>query len=196
MLPSLARARITPVRPEALVLALRRATVALCAVSVLLFIVMNVLEFFYFQRLSGGLPSLDIRISGFTTEDAVGWLTALGEPGREAVLVWQYSSFDLFFPALFGLALAGLFLHASSRPQLFAPLSRLAQLSLSIAVALPYVVADYAQNFLIARMLSDPSSATVWMTSVASRLVIAKCLLAIAAMLIVAAVFLRRRGRA
>ena len=100
-----ARARTIPVRLEALIPGLRRGAVTLCAVSAMLFIVMVVLEFFYFQRLSGGLASLGIRLTGFSSDDAVAWLTALGEPGREAVLVWQYSSFDLFFPAVFGLTL-------------------------------------------------------------------------------------------
>jgi len=183
------------VRPEALVQGLRRATVALCTVSVALFLVMIVLEFFYFQRLSGGLASLDIRLLGFSSDDAVAWLTALGEPGREAVLVWQYSSFDLFFPAVFGLALIGIFLHAASRSAALSQRSKRIQLAAGVLVVLPYVVADYAQNMLIARMLSDPSAASVWLTSLTSELVTAKFLLALAAMAVIAAVFLRRHAR-
>jgi hypothetical protein len=174
---------------------LRRATVALCVVSAVLFLAMIVLEFFCFQRLSGGLASLDIRLLGFSSDDAVAWLTALGEPGREAVLVWQYSSFDLFFPAIFGLALLGLFLHAASRSAMFSLRSKRTQLATGILIVLPYVVADYAQNILIARMLSDPSAASIWLTSLASEFVMAKFLLALAAMAAVAAVFLRGRSR-
>ena len=155
---------------------------ALCVASAALFLVMIVLEFFYFQRLSGGLPSLDIRLMGFSSDDAVAWLTALGEPGREALLVWQYSSFDLFFPAVFGLALGGLFLHAASRSTLLASRSKRVHLVFGILVVLPYVVANYAQSILIARMLSDPSVASVWMTSLASKLVMAKFMLGVAAM--------------
>jgi hypothetical protein len=174
---------------------LRRGTVALCVVSAALFLVMIVLEFFYFQRLSGGLFSLDIRLMGFSSDDAVAWLTALGEPGREAVLVWQYSSFDLFFPAVFGLALVGLFLHAASRSALLASRSKRAHLAAGVLVVLPYVVANYAQNILIARMLSDPSAASIWLTSLASKLVMAKFLLAVAAIAVVASISLRRGGR-
>jgi hypothetical protein len=183
------------VRPEALIPGLRRATVALCAVSAALFLVMNVLEFFYFRRLSGGLASLDIRLMGFSSDDAVAWLTALGEPGREAVLVWQYSSFDLFFPAVFGLALVGIFLHVASRSTAPSLRSKRTQLATGVVIVLPYVLADYAQNILIARMLSDPSAASIWLTSLASDLVTAKFLLALAALAVIAVVFLRGRAR-
>ena len=167
----------------------------LCAVSAMLFVVMVALEFFYFQRLSGGLASLDIRLTGFSSDDAVAWLTALGEPGREAVLVWQYSSFDLFFPAVFGLALLGVFLNVASRSSAPALRSRRAQLAAGLLIVLPYVVANYAQNVYIVRMLSDPSAASVWLTSVASILVTAKFVLALAAMAVIVAVFRRRQGR-
>jgi hypothetical protein len=182
------------VRPEAVVQWLRRTTAVLCTASAALFVMMNLLEFLYFRRLSGGLSSLDPRIMGFTTDEAVAWLAALGEPGREAVLVWHYSSFDLFFPVLFGLSLAGLFLHGAARSGIFSGVSKRAQLAYAVAVPLPFVIVDYAQNLLVARMLTDPSAATVWLVSLASRLVTAKFLLAVAALLIVAAVFLRRRA--
>lgn len=190
-----ARARTIPVRPEIVVSGLRRATVALCAASVALFLVMILLELFYFQRLSGGLASLDMRVTGFSGDDAVAWLTALGEPGREALLVWQYSSFDLFFPGVFGLALVGVFLNAASRSAALSPRSKRSQLMIGLLIVLPYVVADYAQNSLIVRMLSDPSAASVSLTSLASRLVVAKFLLALAAMAAVATVVLHGRVR-
>ena len=192
-LRSLARARIIRVRPEALVPGLRRSTVALCTASVMLFVVMNVLEFFYFRRLSGGLSSLDIRLLGFSSDDAVAWLTALGEPGREAVLVWQYSSFDLFFPAVFGLALVGIFLHVASRSPVLSQRSKRTQLAAGILVVLPYVIANYAQNLFIVQMLSDPSAASIWLTSATSVLVMAKFFLALAAL--AAIVFVSLRGR-
>jgi hypothetical protein len=156
---------------------------------------MAVLEFFYFQRLSGGLASLDIRLTGFSSDDAVAWLTALGEPGREAVLVWQYSSFDLLFPAIFGLALLGLFLNASSRSASMAARSKRAHLAAGVLTVLPYVLVNYAQNVFIAQMLSDPSAASIRLTSATSVLVVAKFVLALAAMAGVAFVFLRGRPR-
>jgi hypothetical protein len=167
----------------------------LCAVSAMLFVVMVALEFFYFQRLSGGLASLDIRLTGFSSDDAVAWLTALGEPGREAVLVWQYSSFDLFFPAIFGLALLGLFLNAASRSAIPVLRSKRAQIIAGILIVVPYVLANYAQNVFIVRMLSDPSAASIWLTSVASILVMAKFVLALAAMAVIAVVFRQSRDR-
>lgn len=190
-----ARARTIPVRLEGLIPGLRRATVALCVASAALFLVMIVLEFFYFQRLSGGLASLGICLTGFSSDDAVAWLTALGEPGREAVLVWQYSSFDLFFPAIFGLALLGLFLNAASRSAIPVLRSKRTQIMVGILIVVPYVLANYAQNVFIVRMLSDPSAASIWLTSVASILVMAKFVLALAAMAVIAVVLQQSRDR-
>jgi hypothetical protein len=182
------------VRLEGLIPGLRRATVALCVASAALFLVMIVLDF-YFQRLSGGLASLGICLTGFSSDDAVAWLTALGEPGREAVLVWQYSSFDLFFPAIFGLALLGLFLNAASRSAIPVLRSKRTQIMVGILIVVPYVLANYAQNVFIVRMLSDPSAASIWLTSVASILVMAKFVLALAAMAVIAVVFQQSRDR-
>jgi hypothetical protein len=170
--------------------------VPLCAASLILFLVMNALEFFYFRRLSGGLPSLDMRVRGFAAEDATAWLSALGAAGREAILVWQYSSFDLVFPALFGLTLAGLALTAGARWPFFRRLSDRGQVGLALLLALPCVLAGYAQNLLIVRMLSNPATATIGMVSVASALVTAKFLLALLAMIAVAILFLGRRAHA
>lgn len=161
--------------------------------AILLFLVMAALELLYFQRLSGGLATLGVRPLGFTTEQAVAWFTALGEPGREAVLVWKCSSFGLVFPAVFALALAALLLHAAARGTLPARLSRRGQLFAALVLVLPYGVASYAQNFIVAHMLSDPSSASVWMVSLASRLVIAKHLFAVVPLGLAA---LLRYGRA
>jgi len=183
------------VRLEAVISGLRKGAVALCAVSAALFLVMIVLEFFYFQRLSGGLASLGIRLTGFSSDDAVAWLTALGEPGREAVLVWQYSSFDLFFPAVFGLALLGIFLNVASRSPAPVLRSKRVQCAAGALIVMPYVLANYAQNVFIVRMLSDPSAASIWLTSATSTLVMAKFVLAVAAMAVIALVFLRGRGR-
>lgn len=192
--PSHAKARITPARFEALATGLRQATVALCATSVILFAVMIALEYAYYQRLSGGLPSLDIRLTGFSPEEAVAWLTALGDRGRETLLVWQYSCLDLIFPAIFGLALAGLVLHAGRRWSYFAERSEGMQLAFALLVALPYVAANYAQNVFLIRMLADPSAASIRMVSITAELVELKVVLAVAAMLVVAALFMLRGG--
>jgi len=66
---------------------------------------MTVMEFFYFRQLSGGLPSLDMRYFGFTPDEGMAWLTALGRRGGEIILVWHYLTFDLLFPALLSLTL-------------------------------------------------------------------------------------------
>jgi hypothetical protein len=64
-----------------------------------------------------------------------------------------------------------------------------------ILIVVPYVLANYAQNVFIVRMLSDPSAASIWLTSVASILVMAKFVLALAAMAVIAVVFQQSRDR-
>ena len=98
----------------ATILRLSRHAGALCFLSAMVFIAMTVLEFFYFRQLSGGLPSLDMRIFGFTPDEGMAWLTALGRRGGEIILVWHYLTFDLLFPALLSVTLVSLIL-ASGR---------------------------------------------------------------------------------
>ena len=90
----------------------RRRTL-FCSAAV--FIAMTALEFFYFRQLSGGLPSLDMRFAGFTPDEGMAWLTALGRRGGEIILVWHYLTFDLLFPALLSLTLVSLILATGRR---------------------------------------------------------------------------------
>jgi len=88
-----------------MILRLSRHAGALCVVSAAVFIVMTAMEFFYFRSLSGGLSSLDLRFAGFTPDEGMAWLTALGRRGSEIILVWHYLTFDLLFPALLSLTM-------------------------------------------------------------------------------------------
>ncbi|TIN81798.1 MAG: hypothetical protein E5Y29_11530, partial [Mesorhizobium sp.] len=80
---------------------------------------LTALEFFYFRQLSGGLPSLDMRILGFTPDEGMAWLTALGRRGGEIILVWHYLTFDLLFPALLSVTLVSLILATGRRLKAF-----------------------------------------------------------------------------
>ena len=166
-----------------------RETGFLCFLASVEFVLMTLMEQFYFERLSGGLPSLDVRVLGFSREEGMEWLTALGPGGSETILVWHYLTFDLVFPALLSAALASLILRFGNRLPRFAALSDTGKLALLGAAVLPCMLTDYAQNIAVARLLSDPLNADPFSLSLASGLIVTKFAL-FAIPLLVIAVFL------
>ncbi|TGT21671.1 hypothetical protein EN815_34880, partial [Mesorhizobium sp. M4B.F.Ca.ET.172.01.1.1] len=118
-----------------------RHAAALSIASIALFLVMTALEFFYFQRLSGGLFSLDMRIAGFSPDEGMAWLTALGRRGGEIIIVWHYLTFDLLFPALLSLTLVSLILAFGRRLSTFRAMPTQAQALFALVLVLPYTVA-------------------------------------------------------
>ncbi|AZO47518.1 MAG: hypothetical protein EOS58_24035 [Mesorhizobium sp.] len=155
-------------------LRLSRHTAALSFVTLAVFVAMTLLEFFYFRRLSGGLPSLDMRLAGFTPDEGMAWLTALGRRGGEIILVWHYLTFDLLFPALLSLTLLSLLLVTGRRLAKFRTMAAPAQSLLALVLVLPYTLADYAQNLAVARLLSDFQSANPDSLAFASALTVTK----------------------
>jgi hypothetical protein len=170
------------------VLRLSRHAAALSIASVMVFLAMTTLEFFYFRQLSGGLPSLDMRVAGFTPDEGMAWLTALGRRGGEIIIVWHYLTFDLLFPALLSLTLVSLILSFGRRLVAFRAMPAQAQALSALLLVLPYTFADYAQNFAVARLLSDFQSANPDSLSFASSLTVTKFVL-LAIPLLVIAVF-------
>ncbi|MDX8496225.1 hypothetical protein RFN29_32370 [Mesorhizobium sp. VK22B] len=156
------------------VLRLSRHAAALSIASATVFIAMTALEFFYFRRLSGGLPSLDMRVTGFTPDEGMAWLTALGRRGGEIIIVWHYLTFDLLFPALLSLTLLSLILAFSRRLSNFRAMPAQLRALSALVLVLPYTLADYAQNFAIARLLSDFQLANPDSLSFASSLTVTK----------------------
>ena len=178
----------------AIVLRLSRHAGALCVASMAVFIAMTLLEFFYFRQLSGGLPSLDVRFGGFTPDEGMAWLTALGRRGSEIILVWHYLTFDLLFPALLSLTMVSLILATGRRLKPFRALPVQVQSLLALVVVLPYTCADYAQNIAVARLLSDALSANPDSLSFASSLIVIKfALLAIPVAVIAAFIVVSQR---
>ncbi|TPK74707.1 hypothetical protein FJ930_06760 [Mesorhizobium sp. B2-4-15] len=178
-----AKARTIPAEPDSdgfgrslteAVLRLSRHAAALCFLSAAVFIVMTVLEFFYFRQLSGGLPSLDMRYFGFTPDEGMAWLTTLGRRGGEIILVWHYLTFDLLFPALLSLTLVSLILATGRRLKNFRVLSGQVQSIFALVLVLPYTIADYAQNVAVARLLSDFLYANPDSLAFASALIVTK----------------------
>jgi hypothetical protein len=178
-----AKARTIPAEPEqyglgrsltTTILRLSRHAAAFCFLSVAVFIAMTGLEFFYFRQLSGGLPSLDMRFFGFTPDEGMAWLTALGRRGSEIILVWHYLTFDLLFPALLSLTLVSLILATGRRLKNFRVLPGQVQSIFALVLVLPYTIADYAQNIAVARFLSDFLYANPDSLSFASALIVTK----------------------
>ncbi|WP_156464952.1 hypothetical protein [Mesorhizobium sp. Root552] len=160
---------------------------ALLLSSAAVFAAMTALEFLYFQRLSGGLLSLDIRAFGFTPDEGMAWLTALGRGGSETIIVWHYLTFDLLFPALFSLTMISLMMATGRRLPGFASLSPNGQALVSMGLVFPYTLADYAQNFAVARLLSDFLSANPDSLALASALIVAKFALGAIPIIVIAA---------
>lgn len=151
-----------------------RHPLLLCVATAFLWLMMMAIELFWFRFLSGGLAQLDYRPFGFSTDDVSDWLTALGPAGAQAMLVWHYLTFDLVFPALFGLTLASLTLSATKRiPRLSRHPHRVRAVGCVLWV-LPYVVVDYLQNLVVAAMLTNPTGLDHTIVEFASGLNIAK----------------------
>ncbi|WP_165778612.1 hypothetical protein [Mesorhizobium wenxiniae] len=165
-------------------LRLSRHAAALCFACAAVFVPMIL----YFRQLSGGLPSLDLRWTGFTPDEGMAWLTALGRRGSEIILVWHYLTFDLPFPALLSLTLVSLILATGRRLKSFRALPAQLQSLFALVLVLPYTLADYAQNIAVARLLSDFLSANPDSLSFASALIVTKFAL-LAIPVIVIAVF-------
>lgn len=158
---------------------------------------MTAMEFLYFRQLSGGLPSLDMRFTGFAPDEGMAWLTALGRRGSEIILVWHYLTFDLLFPALLSLTLVSLILATGRRLKNFRAQSAQLQSLFALVLVLPYTLADYAQNIAVARLLSDFQSANPDSLSFASALIVTKfALLAIPVIVIVVFHLTGQRRRA
>jgi len=193
-----AKARTIPAEPDrpepytywrglpVTILRLARHAAALCFVSVAVFIAMTGLEFLYFRQLSGGLPSLDVRITGFTPDEGMAWLTALGRRGSEIILVWHYLTFDLLFPALLSVTMVSVILALGRRMKGFRALPAQVQAVFALIVVLPYTFADYAQNLAVARLLSDFLSANPDSLSLASTLIVTKFVLLVIPLIVIA----------
>ncbi|MER9601453.1 hypothetical protein [Mesorhizobium sp. M0243] len=199
-----AKARTIPAEPDqyglgrnltATILRLSRHAGALCFLSGVVFIAMTALEFFYFRQLSGGLPSLDMRILGFTPDEGMAWLTALGRRGGEIILVWHYLTFDLLFPALLSVTLVSLILATGRRLKAFRMLPAQLQSIFALVLVLPYTLAHYVQNFAVARLLSDFLSANPDSLSFASALTVTKFALFAIPVIVIAAFWLAGQKR-
>ncbi|RWC52635.1 hypothetical protein [Mesorhizobium sp.] len=199
-----AKARIIPAEPDqygigrnltATILRLSRHVAPLCFLSAAVFIAMTAMEFLYFRQLSGGLPSLDMRVFGFTPDEGMAWLTALGRRGGEIILVWHYLTFDLLFPALLSVTLVSLILAVGRRLKAFRVQPAQMQSIFALVLVLPYTLAHYAQNIAVARLLSDFLSANPDSLSLASALTVTKFALFAVPVIVIATFWLAGQKR-
>jgi hypothetical protein len=200
-----AKAPITPAAPDRrpfaagvldAVVGLAQHAPVLCLATLAVFLAMTALEFFYFQSLSGGLLSLDLHVLGFTPDEGMAWLTALGRRGSEIIIVWHYLTFDLLFPALFSVTLVSLVVWTGQGLPRFSALSARGQALLAVGLVLPYTLAEYAQNIAVIRLLSNFLNADPDSLALASGLTVTSSALATVPMIVIAAFYLTGRRRA
>ncbi len=118
-----------------------------------------------------GMPLFDLSPSGYSHEQALALLNALGEEGRKAYLFPQLL-LDVFYPALFALSYSSLLQwirqRANLKPVVWGWLG-----------VLPFAVClfDYGENFMVWRMLiSYPDLSASWV-AVASAFTVVKSVL-------------------
>ncbi|MDF1804264.1 hypothetical protein [Thalassovita sp.] len=107
-----------------------------------LYVLMSVWSAPFLSQEAAGQRMFDMRPMGYSYDAAVSFLRALSGPGRDFYLGVQHR-LDLVYPALLGLSFVAAFLWALT--------SRL-RWGL-VGVAIVGAVADYAENFHVARML-------------------------------------------
>jgi hypothetical protein len=154
------------------------------------------LEFLCFERLSGGILTLDLWVFGFTPDEGMAWLTALGRRSSEIIIVWHYLTFDLLFPALLSATFVSLILWTGRRLPRFAALKARMQAAFALGLVLPYTLADYVQNLVLVRLLSDFLNANPDSLAFASALTVTSFALAVVPMAVIVTFYLAGRRRA
>lgn len=125
--------------------------------------------------LSGGLQILDIRF-GYTYQDALDLLTALGEEGRQLYSIQQVV--DTVFPLAYGLTLLLALGHLTAR--LF-PGKR--ECGAVVSLGLVGAIFDYGENMLIGTQLASFPNVSAVVIEAANLMTMAKWLVLLAAFL-------------
>jgi hypothetical protein len=116
----------------------------------------------------------DLQFGGYSVTDLASWLTALGQSGRAAFLNWHTFALDLTLPLLAFLAFGLAMRTALARFPRTAELSTAIVTVLCFAAPGAYMIADYAENAVVAALLSDPSRLTAFTASLATGLTVTK----------------------
>jgi hypothetical protein len=113
---------------------------------------------------AGGLAPFDLRLRGYTPDEAHAFLGALNLQGRVLYLGPQYV-LDMFYPALLAIVLGGAVVRlVKSKPLKWALL----------AVIAAGMIADYTENSLVAALLKSPDPVIDAAVLMASRATVIK----------------------
>ncbi len=155
---------------------------AVIAATLAIYLVMVIWSLPKVADAAGGLAPFDLRPLGYSEAEARAFLAALSDDGHRFYVDVQHR-LDLAYPALLAASLSLCFARLIG--------SRTLRTAL-IAVALGGMAADYAENLMVGRMLTDPGvSAPADLIAYASAATVAKSVLSAAAMtaLLAAVVF-------
>jgi hypothetical protein len=134
------------------------------------------------SRGAGGQIPFDMRPFGYSTLQARDFLGALTDEARD-IYVGPQRYLDLVFPALLGVAMAGVFLAYVPQRGLRRAL---------ILLALCAVFADYVENLRVARMLAHDGPVPEILVTSASQATVAKAILTGSSLVALAAVGITR----
>lgn len=145
------------------------------AASTLVYLVMVGWSLPRISAAAGGLAPFDMRPMGYGLADARAFLSALSEEGRDFYLSVQHR-LDLAYPPLLALTLClGLWIMAPLRGSML--------LLVLIAMPLLAMIADLAENRLVAQMLgTPPQELSEDLVAMASTATVLKSVLTIIAM--------------
>ena len=125
---------------------------------------------------AAGLAPFDLRLTGYSHEDAMRFLLAISPTGRNIYLGPQHL-LDLIYPASLALSV-GLAIY------LLGPLTRVWRAIFALAV-LPGMVFDYRENIWVTRLLkTNPADITAAMVESASSATVYKALFDTAALML------------
>ena len=140
------------------------------------------------DELTGGVLPFDVRLTGYTQEEAVAVLAALGEEGSRYYL-GTVMIVDIFFPAFMFLATASLFLWLTRPGQRFsAPLPEGMRLAVLVLALFAFLL-DWGENIVVFLMLmgdGHPSGTLVNLGSTFTYLKTIAYILSFAALVITA----------
>lgn len=117
----------------------------------------------------------DGSLSGYSAEAFAAWVSDVQASGHgEAFLAWHSRFLDLTFPAVLTVALTMLTVKAGRLMPRFAAMKPAAQWGVALVFGLPYLLFDYAENLLVARMVAAETVPDAASVSLASSMTAAK----------------------
>ena len=101
------------------------------------------------------LKAPDLVPLGAAASDIIAWQQAMDMPMRSLFISTHTLKLDLVFPILLGWLLYRLFGHVMDGFARFQAQPRLARIGFKLVMVIPYVLADFAENFAVLDLLSS-----------------------------------------